>query len=140
MAQPPNIRRIRSEDFPAEDQPLIQRLSYALNEFIDQTIFVLDGRVDYRNLNQQIVDINLRTDASGNLINPPSIRTTITGKVIGVNVINATNLGNANIIPTSLPFLQFTIGTNRVDILQVSGLQASSEYTLKVLLIGDNIG
>jgi hypothetical protein len=140
MAQPPNIRRIRSEDFDKEDQGLVQKLAYAINEFMDQTIFVLDGRVDSRNLNQQIVDINVRTDGAGDLINPPSIRTTVNGKVIGLTVINATNLNNPNTIPTSQPFLQFTLVTNGVNILQASGLQANSEYRLKVLLIGDNIG
>jgi len=140
MAQPPNIRRIRSEDFDKEYQGLIQKLSYALNEFIDQTIFVLDRKVDFRNLNQQIVDINVRTDAAGDLVSPPSIRTTLNGKVIGLYVINATNLLNTNIIPTAQPFIQFTIGENSVSILNASGLQVSSQYRLKVLLIGDNIG
>lgn len=140
MAQPPNIRRIRSEDFEQEYQGLIQKLSYALNEFIDQTIFVLDKKVDFRNLNQQVVDIDVRTDGTGALVNPPAIRTTVNGKVIGLSVINATNLLNSNIIPTAQPFLQFTIGESSVSILKASGLQANSQYRLKVLLIGDNIG
>jgi uncharacterized protein YuzE len=143
MATPPNIRRIRAEDFSAEDRELINKLSFSLNEFMDQTIFVLDGKVDFRNLNQQIVDVNIKASATnetdGTIINPPSIKTSVKGKVIGVLVINASNRINPAIIPRSQPFVQFTIGTDRVDILKVSGIQNNSEYTLKLLLIGQNI-
>ena len=143
MATPPNIRRIRSEDFKEKDKDLVDRISYSINEFMDQTIFILDGKVDFRNLNQQVIDITVRTSATnetdGSLINPPSIKTTITGKVIGAYVINATNLDDSKIIPKAQPFVQFTIGANRVDILKISGLQNNSQYTLKLLLIGQNI-
>jgi hypothetical protein len=144
MATPPNIRRIRSEDFEAEYQGLIEKLSYSINEFMDQTIFVLDGKVDFRNLNQQTVDVTIRTTATnevdGTILNAPSsIRTSIKGKVVGVYCIDAKNLQNPNIIPRSQPFISFTIGEGRVDILKVSGLQNNSQYTLKLLLIGQNI-
>lgn len=144
MATPPNVRRIRTEDFDSEYKDLVDRLSYSINEFMDQTIFVLDGKVDFRNLNQQVIDITVRASATnevdGTIINSPlSIRTTISGKVIGVYCIDATNLDNANIVPKAQPFVKFTIGSNRVDILKVSGLQNSSQYTLKLLLIGQNI-
>lgn len=140
MATPPNIRRIRTEDFDPEYRKLLERLSYSINEFQDQTIFVLSKRVDFQNLNQYVIDVDFRIDGSGNITQPAIINTegNINGRTIGVYCINATNLQNPNTIPTSQPFVQFTIDTNQVRILNVSSLQADSQYRLKLLLIGEN--
>ena len=51
MATPPNIRRIRTEDFDDEYKGLVSKLSYAINEFQDQTIFNLNKGIDFKNLN-----------------------------------------------------------------------------------------
>lgn len=143
MATPPNIRRIRTEDFDAEYRQLIERLSYAINEFQDQTIFNLTKGIDFQNLNQDIIDVTVNVDSAGNLVNPPTIRTNLRTKARLVFVGNAVNLQNPQIIPTSQPFVSFTVDTtangNIVRILGITGLQNSSQYRLSLLIIGENL-
>ena len=139
MANPPNVRRLRTEDFKPEERDLISRVSYALNEFIDQTIFLLNKRIDFKNLNQQYVQVDVSINSAGNLVSPITIKSELNGRAIGVQVINATNNVDTNVIPTSMPFVQFTINTGIIKILNVSGLQTNSQYKLSLLIIGENV-
>lgn len=143
MATPPNIKRIRSEDFPAEYRQIIDRIAYALNDFQDQTIFNLTKGLDFRNLNQDLKDIDVIIDGSGNIVNPPTIRTNLRTKARLVFVGNAVNLQNPTITPTSQPFISFTVDTTAdaqlVRVLGVTGLQNNSQYRLSLLIIGENL-
>lgn len=139
MGIPPNLRRIRVEDFEEKDRDLAGKLSLVLTEFMDQTIFLFNKHIDFNNLNQQLVDIDISTDPTGKVVNPPKIKTNINGKVIGILVINATNLVNPVIYPTGQPFVNYSINTSMVNILNITNLQINSQYRLKLLLIGDNI-
>ena len=92
MANPPNVRRIRTEDFDPEYRPLIERISYAFNEFADQVIFNLTGGIDFNNINQKLVDVTIKIDSTGAIINAPKINATdLKTKVVGVIPVNATN-------------------------------------------------
>jgi hypothetical protein len=139
MAVPPKITRIRSEDFPEESRPLVSKLASALNNFMDETIFLLSGKVDFQNLNQQVTTFSITTDASGKVINPPSIRSSLRSKVIGIIPISVTNLNNPTSYPSATPLVSFTINNNIVKILAITGLSASQAYGFTVILVGDNI-
>jgi hypothetical protein len=143
MATPPNVRRIRTEDFDPEYRQLIERISFAINEFQDQTIFNLTKGIDFQNLNQDIIDVEVSIDGSGNLVNPPTIRTNLRTKARLVFVGNAVNLQNPQTVPTSAPFVTFTVDTTSqgqiVRLLGASGLQAGSQYRLSLLIIGENL-
>lgn len=130
-------KRIRIEDFKEENKDLISKLSDLVVPFMDDVFRVLDGNIDFDNLNRQIVDIEVMIDASGKVVNNPQIKTTFkTQKVRGVNVINAVNLVNSSVYPTSLPMVNFTINGNIMTILNIIGLQANSRYKLTLELIG----
>jgi len=85
----------------------------------------------------EVVSLDVMIDGSGDLINPPSIRTTLNTKVQGVICIKADNLTSIGTFPTSQPFISYNIiNNNLISVLNVSGLQNSSTYRLKLLLIG----
>lgn len=127
--------KIRTEDFPPEMAETIGKLAGIYNNFADQISQVINGNIDYTNLKRQVVSVDITTDAAGKAINPPSIRYTLGSKLQGINVLNATNLVNSNIYPVSHPFVSWTINGSQVVILNVSGLQASSQYRLVIELI-----
>jgi hypothetical protein len=93
--QPPDIQRLKTEDFPEEQQALVERIATSLNGFIEQMIFLLSKRVDFKNLNQFVSTINVVSGSTnttdGSLKTPVTIRTDINGRIIGVNLINLTN-------------------------------------------------
>lgn len=137
MAKVQLPKRIRIEDFKSEEKELITKLSDMVTPFMDDVYQALDGRLDFDNLNRQIVDLEVLIDSFGKVVNNPQIKTTFkTQRVRGVNVINAVNLGNSSVYPTSLPMINFTINGAIMTILNITGLQADSRYKLTLELIG----
>jgi hypothetical protein len=127
--------KIRIEDFKSEEKDLISKIAEVYNPFIDNITQAVNGGLDITNLNRQIVDITIQTSNTGTLINPPQIKTTVIGKVRGINVLNALNTQNSAIFPTSSPFVGFGINGSILSILYVSGLQNNSEYRLTLELV-----
>jgi len=135
--RPPDFKRIRKEDFDTNMQPTVEKLAYIFNAFAEQMVNLLNKNVDFLNLNQEIVTLDIIKDSSGDLVNPPSIRTTLNTKPQGILCIKADNMSSPGTYPTSQPFLSYNlINNNLISILNVSGLQNSSTYRLKLLLIG----
>lgn len=127
-------RQIRTEDFSEDQRDLVAKLSRNLTPFMDSVFRVLDGGVDYENLNRQFVDINVIVDAAG-VVTVPQIKSKLRGRVRGINVLNAINLINPSIYPTSAPFISFTTNADIVTILNVTSLQPGSQYRLSIELI-----
>lgn len=137
MAKVQQPKRIRIEDFKSEEKELITKLSDMVTPFMDDVYQALDGRLNFENLDRQIVDLEVLIDATGKVINNPQIKTTFKSqRVRGVNVINAVNLANSGVYPTSLPMVNFTINGAIMTILNITGLQADSRYRLTLELIG----
>lgn len=128
-------KKIRFEDFDADYKDIIEKIGFAFNPFSDEVYQLLNGNLDSTNLNRQILDIVVQTDASSGLINPPQVKTTVNGKVRGLNVIAAVNQINSGTYPTSAPFVSFTTSGTTLTILNVTGLQPSSQYKLTLELI-----
>lgn len=76
-------------------------------------------------------------DALGIIQNPPSIKSTLNSKVVGVICMNAENLLDPTAYPLNTPFISFSLKNNLINILNISGLQANSQYRLTLLLIGN---
>lgn len=128
-------KKIRTEDFPSDDQELIDKVGYAFNSFADEVYQTLNGGIDNTNLNQQISIITVNLNASGALVNAPQIKLeSITSKVNGVTVIRAVNQVNPGVYPTSQPFVSYSINGRQLTIINISGLQNGSQYqlTLKI--------
>ena len=139
MSRVPDIKRIRVEDFPEDQQELVGKLAYALNTFMDQTINVLNGNVDMINLAQEIKDITVKTDGGGAVLNTPiQVQTGINRKVTGILCIKADNLGNILTYPTGNPWVSWTIDGSIIKIQNITDLTASSDWRLRLLIIGEN--
>jgi hypothetical protein len=141
--QPPNIKRLKSEDFPEEQRELVDRIAGSLNDFVEQTIFLLTKRVDFKNLNQTIASVNITSGSTnttdGSIRSPVTIKTDINGRIVGTVLINLVNKTNPIALPTNQPFVSYTINQNLITIQKVYGLNNTSEYTLTLLIIGDNV-
>lgn len=128
-------RQIRAEDFAEDEQELVSKLSRNLTPFMDSVYRVLDRGVDYENLNRQFMDVDINIDSSGSVSNAPQIKSNLRGRIRGLLVLSANNLVDPSVYPTSAPFVSFTTNANIVTILNVTGLQANSQYRLSVELI-----
>lgn len=127
-------KKLRVEDFEQDDQALISKIAFVYNVFADEVYNTLNKNIDYDNLNRQFVTINVFIDNTGKLINPPQIKTLLNGRVRGLNVLNAINLIDSSIYPTTAPFISWTINSDILTILNITGLQNNSQYSLSLEL------
>lgn len=125
-------KRIRTEDYESDERTMVGKLSESLTPFMDSVYRVLDGGIDYDNLNQQLVDIVVLIDSTGKVINPPKVKVSIRGRVRSGIVVNSYNMKNPNVYPTSAPFINFVHSDDIVSILNVGGLQPNSQYRLTI--------
>lgn len=124
--------KLRTEDFDSEHQDTVGKIAKIYNQFTESVFRVLDGNIDFTNLSRQIVTIDITTDATGKLVNPPQIKLTIPGRVNGLNCISAINLVKSDVYPTSAPFISYSVGNSILTILNVSGIQNNSQFRLTI--------
>lgn len=129
-----NVKRIKIEDFPADQQELGSRIAEVYNFFAEQVTNVLNGNVDFENLNENILTFEVTVNSSGTPIDNNRFLSS-TG-LQGVTVIRAINLTNSINFPTGTPFVSFTAsGTGVYTINNISNLPANNKFRLTLRLI-----
>lgn len=130
MARLDNVQRILPEDFREEDRQTITQLASVLNYFMTQTVDTINGRIDYDNINKQVVTFDVIVDSTGKPIQ--TLNFTAESGVIGGNVLNAQNLTNNTLYPTAQPFVSFNaLQQNKLyRVNNISGLQANNKYRI----------
>ena len=131
MARIDNVQRILVDEFPEEDRETISKLANILNYFMTQTVDVVNGRLDYDNINKSIITIDITVNANGTPLQPTSFNAE--AGVIGHDVINARNLTNSAIYPLAKPFVSFSAQQNGLyRINNITGLQPNNKYQLTI--------
>lgn len=136
MGRIPDIKRIQKSDFEEKYQALIEKLSFPINSFFEQTRSALDHNIDFTNLNQEVITLDIVVDANGVPTTDTKYRSSLKTKVLGHSTINALNISGQAGFPTGQPFITFSQTSNLVSILNVTGLPADTKYRLIVLSIG----
>ena len=130
-------RKIRVEDFGEDDKSLVEKLSYPINNFMDNVYNTLNNGVDYSNLRREMINVTVTTNSTGKLIGDPQFKIQGFGRLAGSICINAYNINSPLVYPIATPFLSLAANGNLVRILSVTGLQVSSQYrlTLEVIMV-----
>lgn len=117
-----DIRRIIVEDFQEEDQDMASKISGSYNEFADELFQVINGQLDFDNLNRSKIIYEVQVDANGAPKNNPLVNSSL-ASVSGVNIIKCDSLENKKL--KSAPFLQFTYqGNGLLKVDYILGLEA----------------
>jgi hypothetical protein len=127
--------RIRVEDYAQEDQELVGKLSGNISNFMDEVYRAINGGIDFENLTSKLIDVDIIISSSGALVNPPQAKNVTNSRLKGIVVVNAINLVNPGVYPTTTPFVSWTTTNNIINILNVTGLQNGSQYRLTLQLI-----
>lgn len=128
-------KKIRKEDFNSDEQGIADKIGEVFNNFADEVYSILNKGVDNDNLNQQRVNLTVQVGPTGQLMTQYQIKSTLNGKIAGINVLNAINLDNSSTYPISSPFVSFSPNGQIITILNVTGLQNGSTYNLLLQLI-----
>lgn len=135
MGQIQNPKRIRAEDFPQDQQEFAKVLGGLINIFLEEVYNLTNGNVDFYNLNQELIDVDIDVDSSGSISNDAKFKTNVTSSIKGINCVRAENLRDTSIYPVSQPFVSFTPNDNIITINNVSGLQNGSKYRLTLHIL-----
>lgn len=131
----PNLRRLFTQDFPAEYQSLINTLSGVLNINQQLVYDALNKKISLSdNIDCIFKDFNVTVNASG--IPVSSTIFTLDDKtrnLQGIEVVRASNLTNSSIYPTGAPFLTWQQVQTGIQIQHVTGLPAGNTFNLKII-------
>lgn len=130
-------KRIRVEDFEKQYQDLVSRLGYSINSFYDDITNVVNGNIDFDNMNRQLVTVDVTIDNTGAVVNTPQVKYLLrSGKVNGLIVAGAVNINAPATTPTSAPWVSYIFSNGILTINSVTGLQNNSQYRLTLELLG----
>jgi hypothetical protein len=128
--------RLRTEDVPEESRPLMDKIAPGINDLQDELVRILNGNVDFENLNRQKTQFEINTDASGNIIAAIPIKLNLRSKPYGVNIVRIENVNNPGTYPAYLPLVVFNFNETILTISAIKGLTASAKYRLYLEIIG----
>ncbi len=129
-----NVQRIRPEDFEEEYANLVEQLGVILNEFMQKTVDMSDGNVNFENLDQNVITFDITVDASGNALGVSQINVGKTSPK-GMSIIYSQNLTNSQVYVESQPFISYvSAGTGLVNIKNISGLPANNKFRLTAIV------
>jgi hypothetical protein len=130
-----NVRRIIAEDFPKDQQNLVNKLAIILNNFMETTFNVLNNNVNFDNLSAELVTIKVTVDKSGIPTTDTKFSTTKIGNASGGWVLGVSNLTNSNSYVSSAPFVDFTNVSDKLfQIKHVCGLTENQQYSIQLVV------
>lgn len=134
MSKLQSYKRIISSDFEEEDQALVDQLAQSLNTVIDDELYTLNGKVSLAdNIYCTVREVDLTVDVNGGTGNTRFNVNNPTVPVIGIDVVQVTNLSNSNIYPTGTPFISYTQLGGSVMINNITGLLPNYRWRIKLI-------
>lgn len=134
-----DIKRIIKEDFPSDQQELVDKLAYPINSGFEQIQRGLDGQLDFSNFNQEIISLDVTVNASGIPTVLTQYRSTLKSSVIGNQVIAAANQTVPQNSPTGTPFITFAQNNTQIRVNKITNLQPNERYILTLISYGKNL-
>ena len=131
-----NLKRIAKEEFPNDSQNIIEKLAFLLNPYLEQVNNAFNKNIDFDNLNQELLTIEVTLNANGVPLVQTEIKSNLKTKINGLQVIRALNLTNDGTFPTGAPFITFDLNGSTISIKHVTGIPANKKYQLTVISIG----
>jgi hypothetical protein len=129
----PSFKRLFAQDYPKENQKLIDTLSVSLNNGIEVLYNALNGQITLRdNIKGTVKDVIVKVDTTGTPIQTAAFTLNSTSKIDAIVVGIALNQTNTAVYPTSQPFISGTQAGTIFTISNISGLQANQQYLLRV--------
>lgn len=134
MAKIPSFKRITVEDFPQENQALINKLAFPINSFFEEVRAAFNKSINFDNLAQELIVLSFTTNELGQPLNMLKFKTSV-GRVNGIVPISLKILSNSQAFVTQAPFINFSQSEKFVTIPYISGLTGSTKYEISLLVI-----
>lgn len=133
MAKINSYRRLSLGSFSGENAQLVQTLSDVLNPFMREVTDVINGNIDFENLSQNIITIEVTVDVNGKPVSNQINTGVLNPK--GFQVIRAINNTNPAVTVTGQPFIVFSPqGNGVVSVSKITNLQPNNKYLLTIVV------
>ena len=133
MSKINNYRRIALGDFAGNPEEAMRILSEILNPFMREVTDVINGNLDFENLAQNILQIEVTVDSNGKPVSN-QIQTGIVNPQ-GFQVIRAINNTDPSAQMSGQPFITYSpLGNGIVNVSKITNLVANNNYTLTILV------
>lgn len=132
-----NIRRIIPEDVEEDSTPVdvIESVADSYNDFADELFEILNGQLDFENLNRAKISIDLSFDATGKPVGNALISTSL-AFVSMLYIGKIQNVTSAAEKITQVPYLDWSYqGNGVVRINYGVGFSPGKKYKLTLELI-----
>lgn len=144
MARIEKPRQILTEDFNEELKDTIELLANIINPALESLYTVTNNGTDFTNLSWGLVSglvVQVKEDGSPDVSTGANrvtnkFKNTAKKNPIGIQVISATCLDDANTLTTGTPFVQYSLlDNNLIEIKNIKGLPAGKRFQLTLVLI-----
>lgn len=136
MAKITGFKRLVKEDFPSDEQPLIEKLATVFNLFQEQVFYAFNNGITLsENLNAQTSTIRVTVDATGVPMTNSQLKYTLKTRPRGSTVINVQNVTDNSLLAGS-PFVSFTLNGETLTLTQITGLLPNKQYDVTVVFFG----
>jgi homoserine kinase len=136
MASRIEVKRFKAEDFPADDQELVERIGDVYNNFADNVAQAINGGLNIDNLQEEIRTIEVEVNAAGT----PTVNLDLTfsklSRINGILVLRAQAVNSTTTFATGAPFVSFVqTGSRKITIQNITGLPANTKFQLTLRLV-----
>lgn len=136
MAKLPSYRRINIQDYPKENQELVDQLSVSINYGLEALYEALNGKLTFaENFGSPARDIDVTVDSTGKPTAKTVIKKTDSNRIAGLLVIRVQNLTNTTVYPVSGVTISYTETTESITVDNITGIQEDYLYRITVLPI-----
>lgn len=133
----PSYQRIMKEDIEEEYRPLIEKIGFSINSFLQAVLTLSTNQITIKdNLFQEIKLITVEVTSSGKPTTQLQLSTTLTNQLAGIQVIKIVNNTSTTVYPTSGVFPSWSQNNKVITINHITGLVPGNNYTISLLLIG----
>jgi hypothetical protein len=137
MAKFSFFKRLLKEDFPEEAQKWTDTLGGIINPAFEAITRAFNKDITFTdNINCQVKDIEVEVDAQGEPRTTTAFKSELKGLSKGIFCIRATNISGGTALLSGAPFITFSENNGTVELLQVTGLPASTRFRLRIISVG----
>lgn len=130
----PTFRRLVKSDYAKEFAGLIDTLSFTINNGVEILYQALNKSLTLKdNIACTVKDVQVELRADGSIRAPVSFSLDTSNRILGLLVLNATNVNNSSILPDSAPFVSYSQSGKTVTISAVKGLPSGQTFNLTIV-------
>lgn len=136
MAKLPSYRRINIQDYPKENQELVDQLSVSINYGLEALYEALNGKLTFAdNFGSPAKDIDVQVDSTGKPQTKTIIKKSDTNRISGLVAIRVQNLTNSGVYPSSGVLISYTETSDTITVDNITGLPPGYIFRITTLPI-----